>query len=159
MEGESIIQLVLQSQDIAIRMDNDLKVWTFSSFLRGYHAYMDIWVPLIGDDSLTCQKEHGNMHDHHAVAIKQDGRTVGHIPKNMTGFIWRFLCLPNTSVRVEVLAVLGPRMNRGAGHGLEVPVNYRFLGHQKAVDWVAEKIKEEDNKLTKEVQKCLKNAL
>ena len=59
-------------------------------------------------------------------------------------------------MRVEVL---GPRMNRGAGHGLEVPVNYRFLGHQKAVDWVSGKIREEDDELTKRVENCLMDAL
>ena len=124
--------------------------------MRGYYAYMDIWVPLIGDDSLTCQNEPDNVHDDHAVAIKREGRTVGHVPENISGFVWRFLSLPNTSVRVEIL---GPRMNRGAGHGLEVPVVYRFLGHRKAVDWLEKKITVEETKLTQRLEKCLKNTL
>ena len=52
-----------------------------------------------------------------------------------------------------------PRMNRGTGYGLEVPVNYRFLGNRREVDWVAEKIIDEDAKLQKRLDKCLKNAL
>ena len=151
-----MIKMVLQGQEIAIVIDNDLKLWSFSSFVRGYHAYMDIWVPLIGDDSLTCQKEHDNEHDNHAVAIIRERRTVGHVPENISGFVWRFLCLPNTSVRVEVL---GPRMNRGAGHGLEIPVMYRFMGHQKAVDWARKKIEVEEAKLAQRLDKCLKNTL
>ena len=41
--------------------------------------------------------------------------------------------------------VLGRRVNRGAGHGLEVPVRFIFQGHRKAVEWVQKKIKTADN--------------
>ena len=65
---------------------------------------MPIWA-LIGDDSLTCQKEHGNMHDHHAVTIERDGRTVGHVPENMSGFIlsgiWDFL-VPKNQKNIQI---------------------------------------------------------
>ena len=55
----------------------------------------------------------------------------------------------STSVRVEIL---GPRMNRLAGHGLEIPVLYRFLGQRKAVDWVAKKISVEEAKSAKRLE-------
>jgi len=41
------------------------------------------------------------------------------VPQNICGFFWRFLSPPQTSIRAEVL---GPRVNWGAGHGLETPV-------------------------------------
>ena len=41
-----------------------------------------------------------------------------------------FLKVPNTSIEVEVV---GKRMNRGGGYGLEIPVVYRFNGPEKLV--------------------------
>ena len=26
-------------------------------FIRGYHVYKDVWIHIIGDDSLTCEQE------------------------------------------------------------------------------------------------------
>ena len=57
--------------------------------------------------------------------------------------------LPSTLARVKVL---GPKMDLVAGHDLEIPVKYRFIGHRKAVEWVAKKITEEEAKLS---QKCI----
>ena len=71
----------------------------------------------------------------------------------------RFLSLSSTSMRVEILIIRPPLMNRGAGHGLKIPGKYRFLGYRKAVDWVARKITEEEAKLVHWLNKCLKNAL
>ena len=81
---------------------------------------------MIGDDSLVCHKEVGNVHDAHAVAIFWENNVLGHVPQNLCGFFWRFLTLPGTSIRAEVL---GRRVNRGAGHGLEVPVRFIFQDH------------------------------
>ena len=41
---------------------------------------MNIWVPLIGDQSLICQKEKQNVHDPHVVAIIRGSVAIGHIP-------------------------------------------------------------------------------
>ena len=48
-----------------------------------------------------------------------------------------FLKVPNTSIEVEVI---GKRMNRGGGYGLEIPVAYRFNGPEKLVKWLIKKI-------------------
>ena len=42
-----------------------------------------------------------------------------------------FLKVPNTSIEVEVV---GKRMNRGGGYGLEIPVVYRFNGPEKTCE-------------------------
>ena len=119
-------------------------------------SYLDIWNPYVGDDSLVCRQEHGNTHDPHAVAINAGTDIVSHVPENICGVLWRFLSLTNASIRAEVL---GPRVNRGAGHGLEVPVRFIFQGHRKAVEWVRKKLNEEEAKIEAKFKKCLKNAV
>ena len=155
MEGENFFQLIINSEDLPILIDLNLERWSFSSFLRGYHEYMDIWAPLIGEDSLIYQKENGNVHDPQAIAIIRGNNVVGHVPQNICGFFWRFLSLPQTSIRAEVL---GPRVNWGAGHGLEIPVRFIFQGHAKGVGWVRTKIKDAEEKVEKRFKKCMKNA-
>ena len=55
---------------------------------RGYHEYQSIWLNPSRDDELTCEREVGNAHDTHAVAIKKHISgvltTVGHIPKKIS---------------------------------------------------------------------------
>ena len=49
------------------------------SFVRGYHAYKDIWEPENGE-ILELRRERENCTDVNAVAIVKDSRTVGHVP-------------------------------------------------------------------------------
>ena len=68
----------------------------------------------------------------------------------------RFLSLPQTSIRAEVV---GNRVNRGAGHGLEVPVRYYFYGPRKAIMWANKRISEADRKIEEKFKNCMKNAI
>ena len=43
-------------------------------------------------------------------------------------FFAMFLKLSNTSIKVEVV---GKRVNRGGGNGLEIPIVYRFNGPEE----------------------------
>ena len=156
MAEENFVPLIVDSGEIPILIDMNLVRWSISSYLRGYHAYMNIWNPLVGDDALFCRKENANVHDAHAVAIIVGNNIVGHVPENICGFFWRFLSLPQTTIRAEVV---GPRVNRGAGHGLEIPVRYIFQGHGKAVDWIRRKVEEEEARVEARFKKCLKNAV
>ena len=54
--------------EIPIFMDNDLASYEHHSFARGYHAYMEIWSPLIGE-TLSCKREPSNVVDKDAIAI------------------------------------------------------------------------------------------
>ena len=59
---------------------------------------------------------------------------------------------PNCAIRCKVI---GKFVNRGAGYGFEIPVQYRFIGAEKAVKWT------ENNiyffvKINKKVRKCVK---
>ena len=57
MEEENILQLIISSENLPIIINPDLKRWYFNSYSRGYHAYMNIWIPLIGDESLIVEKK------------------------------------------------------------------------------------------------------
>ena len=78
---------------------------------------------MIGDESLFCRKEKGNEHDPHAVAITRNNIVVGRVPQNICDHFWTFLSLLKTLIHARVL---GKRVNRGAGYGLEVPVCFIF---------------------------------
>ena len=57
---------------IPILIKNTFSAFKYSSFSRGYHAYKDVWIPFIGDDSITCEREEHNENDKNAVAIIWD---------------------------------------------------------------------------------------
>ena len=57
---------------IPILLNEHFTVFKYSSYSRGYHAYKEIWNPLVGDDSLICEPEECNEHDKYAVAIVFD---------------------------------------------------------------------------------------
>ena len=44
---------------------------------------MNIWIPLIGDESLICRKEKGDEYDPHAVTITRNNVVVGRVPQNI----------------------------------------------------------------------------
>lgn len=52
------------------------------SFVRGYHAYMDIWQPRISE-VLMLQNEPHNPKDKLAVVVMKSGTIIGHIPYNL----------------------------------------------------------------------------
>ena len=71
----------------------------------------------------------------------------------MKTFFHNVLKIPNTSIKVEVV---GKRVNRGDGYGLEIPVAYRLNGPEKLVKWLIKKIEAVRKELDCKVSKCLK---
>ena len=110
---------------IPILLNEHFTVFKYSSYSRGCHAYKEIWNPLVGDDSLICEPEESNEHDKHAVATVFDDcllkKVVGHVPLYWSKLAFKFLQFQNHSIHI---AVTGKRVNRGAGLGLEIPVDY-----------------------------------
>ena len=45
--------------------------FTVESMIRGYHEHKRIWENPSAEDYLLCEQEIGNLHDTHAVAIKE----------------------------------------------------------------------------------------
>ena len=64
-------------------MDMRTYVFAVESMIRGYHEYKVAWDNLVHRENLVCEREVGNHHATHAVAIKKviDGNltVVGHI--------------------------------------------------------------------------------
>ena len=110
---------------IPVCIMNDGSAFQFESYVRGYHTYLNIWEPLLGE-CLRCAKEPENEVDKHAVAVvrinsRNEEVVVGHVPM----VISMYLPLPRCTLSVEVT---GKRINRGAGYGLEIPAKFHFHG-------------------------------
>ena len=144
----------MYEMEIPIIIDKDLVTYEYDSFARGFHVYMDIWNPVIVE-ILKCKREPTNEVDKHAVAIMCSGSlgkesVVGHIPHNISKFSSMFLTIPSTAIEVEVL---GKRVNRGSGYG---PVEYRYSGQEKLIQWLAKKLEAVKKELECKISKCLK---
>ena len=104
--------------------------YSFDSFIRGYHAYMERWDPWIGE-VLPLEREPTNPEDKYAVAIKKSSGTVGHVPFNLAPVVSSFLKRSSNKGLVEVT---GSRVNRGACYGLEIPCKYHFYGSTSYIE-------------------------
>ena len=107
-----------------IAVTGKLDVLEFQSYVRGYHAYMENWTPIIGQ-ALQLKREPTNGHDVHAVAVYFEDQIVGHIPYNLAPKVSALL---RRDVNKGFVEVTGDRVNRGAGYGLEIPCSYRLYG-------------------------------
>ena len=129
----------------------------FSSTVLTAGAYKEIWNPLVGDDSLICEPEESNEHDKYAVAIIFDDcllkKIVGHVPLYWSKLAHKFLQFQNHNIRV---AVTGKIVNRGAGCGLEIPVDYFFHGDSRVIAWLQNSVEEIDRCIDEKVGKCVK---
>ena len=85
------------------------------SFVRGYHAYQDVWQPIVGE-VLVLEREPENHADRMAVAVMKSRTVVGHVPKNLSTVFSQFL---RRTCNKGVAEVMGEKVNRGGGHGLE----------------------------------------
>ena len=93
---------------------------------------MGIWTAKVGGKNFCLKSEIENQYDKFAVAIVLEERIVGHVPKNVSKIFHQFMKIPNCIIGCKVT---GKRVNHGAGYGLEIPVQYKFIGAEKAVEW------------------------
>ena len=136
---------------------NDGSAFQFASHVKGYHAYMKIWESLLGE-CLKCVREPTNEVDKHAVAVVcidslSKEVVVEHVPKFISMIISMFLSLQGCTLSIEVTEKC---VNRGAGYGLEIPVNFHFYGSENAIVWIRSKITNREKKLSQTVNRCLK---
>ena len=61
-----------------------IKEFETESVIKGYHAYMNDWTPILGEN-LSTRSEPENEIDKYAVAITKDARVIGHLKKGKTG--------------------------------------------------------------------------
>ena len=115
--------------------------WHNSKFLyyRCFHAYKDIWEPVI-NQVLPCIQEPANPEDRNAVTLMNKEKIVGYVPKNISVWMTMFLKLKNSSIASRAT---GEEVNRGGGYGLEIPYEYLVEGGTRAVDWLLQKAEKE----------------
>ena len=104
-----------------------------------------------------CERQPDNEHDRNAVAVFHDNlvnrRVVGHVPLNYSAVFSQFLLLPRHHIRCRVTGV---RINRGLACGLEVHVDYIFIGDTKAISWISGRLSTIEKALDARVHKCMK---
>ena len=61
-----------------------IKEFETESVIKGYHAYMNDWTPLLGEN-LSTRLEPENEIDKYSVAVTKDARLVVHLNKGKTG--------------------------------------------------------------------------
>ena len=101
-----------------------LKDLQINSYVRGYHAYVDLWTPALNEE-LILKREPTNETDRNAVAILKEETVVGHVPFNLAPLISAFL---RRDTNCGFAKVVGEKVNRGAGYGLEIPCVYALYG-------------------------------
>ena len=79
----SISDILLRNIDekINIIVEKDHQ-FSFNSFVWGYHTYLDVWNPNVGDENLYLEPEVGNEYDKNAVVVITDGKLVDIFRKN-----------------------------------------------------------------------------
>ena len=106
-------------------MAEDMQFFAESS-LRGYHAYHKCVNVFIGE-VLHCEAGNDNEFDKNAVALKnENGQVVGHIPIELSKVFAKFL---QNYGEIEGECI-GSRYNLGKGNGMELPIDYRFIGNE-----------------------------
>ena len=111
-------------ENIEIRMAEQMELFCEST-MRGYHAYMNERKVSIGE-IMFCEIEDSNEYDENAVAIKtKDGEIVGHVPEELSSLFHKFL-EDHGDIEAECI---GCRFNKGFGKGVELPIDYRFIGN------------------------------
>ena len=132
-----------KNNSISLRLERDNRFPKFciESYVRGFHVYQIVWSPIIGEENLDCRDEEKNEDDEFAIGVYrndfQKETSVGHMPGNISKFVYKFLKFPNSKFSCKLK---GKRLNRGAGYCLEIPVIYTFNGHEKAIEWIKSKI-------------------
>ena len=69
---------------------HDMETKTKEMVIRGYHIYKSIWDAVVGE-ILECRREKHNKKDRYAVAVFQNNRIVGHLPKKYSRLCSLFL--------------------------------------------------------------------
>ena len=80
---------------------------------------------------LVCERELGNQHDRYAVALKKNGETVGHVPRNLSRPCYYGL-LAGSRMHGRVAGERGNTRD----NGLEVPMVYTIKGPRSNVETI-----------------------
>ena len=131
-----VLELLLSNISEAILISKYKGLFSFNSYIHGFHAYKQNWDPVLGRRySFTLEEK--NEHDEHAVAVVNDDDVVGYIPLRLPKIMSIYLKLTSLHMEVELT---GKYVNRGGGYGLEIPCKYHDSGPEKAMPWVSKEV-------------------
>ena len=123
------------------------------AMIRGYHEYKNIWMNPVIEEQLSYEREIGNAHDTHAVAIRKtiDGeiKTVGHVPRRIS-----LICSIFVRRGGSILCIVrGSRQYSSdlPQGGLEIPCTLEFISHDKKESAKTKRLLE--SALSKKVEK------
>ena len=68
----------------------NMETFAFVSAARGYHVYLDVFTPSIGE-KLVAKREFNNTMDKQVVKVVKGDETVGHLPRKFSRIVWYFL--------------------------------------------------------------------
>ena len=131
-----VLELLLSNISEAVPVSKCGGLFSFNSYIRGFHAYKQNWDPVLGR-RYSCTTEEKKEHDKYAVAVVNDDEVVGHIPLSLSKIMSMFLKLTGSQMEVEVT---GKYVKRGPGCRLEIPCKYHVSGQEKAAAWVSKKV-------------------
>ena len=119
----AVLELVLSNISDATPISKCSGLFSFNSYMRGFHAYKQNWDPVLRR-RYSCITEEKNEHGEYAVVLVNDDEVVEHIPLRLSKIMSVFLKLTGTHKKVEVT---GKYVNRGTGYGLAVAGYQRKL--------------------------------
>ena len=98
-----------------------IKEFETESLIKGYHAYMNNWTLILGENLLTPPQPENEI-DKYVVAVK-DALVIGHLKKGKTGRYAKiaFYFLRANPMNTASITVTGKRVNFGDGQGLQTP--------------------------------------
>ena len=108
-----------------------IKEFDTESVIKGYHAYMNDWTPILGEN-LSKRPEPENKIDKYAVVVTKDARVIGYLKKGETSRYAKtaFYFLRANPMNTASITVTGKRVNFGDGQGLQVPCTNLFKGEE-----------------------------
>ena len=72
-----------------------IKEFKTESIIKGYHAYMNDWTPILGENLLTRPKPENEIVKY-AVAVTKDARMIGHLKRGKIGQYAKTILLPTS---------------------------------------------------------------
>ena len=99
-----------------------IKEFETESVIKRYHAYMNDWTPILGENLSTRPKPENEV-DKYAVAVSKDARVIGHLKKGKIGRYAKtiFYFLRVNPMNTASITVTDKRVNFGDEQGLQIP--------------------------------------
>lgn len=111
---------------------------SINSSVKGYHAYKDIWTPLM-NKKLAALMKPDNGADKYAVYFKKILLPASHPQEKMESVQKIFFPHVETNMQPEVI-IIGRTTNLGDGDGMEVPYFLRITGKKDYIGILENKL-------------------